>query len=138
MLRPMHPGCHLYVASTRGNGCASFLVTEINCQVFAKSAQVKLLLKSVQKLVPDCTRNALRESKFPRFSVGACCQTLLGGLWAYAHSLTVVPVHSQRSEPTPPPPPPPPTFASYSISRHKHGEWLLPIRCQPTLRQDGH
>ena len=43
--------------------------------------------------------NALRESKFPKFSGGACPQTPLGGLWAYAHSIIVITVHDQRSEP---------------------------------------
>ena len=73
-----------------------------------KSPQIKIATKSVQKLLPECIRNTLRESKFPKFSGGACLQTPLGGLWAYAHSLTIVTVHSQKSEPEPPPPPPPP------------------------------
>ena len=51
-----------------------------------------LLAKSVQKLLPECIGNALRESKFPKFSGGACPQTPLGWLWVYAHSLTVVTV----------------------------------------------
>ena len=67
-----------------------------------KSPQVKIATKSVQKLLPECIRNTLRESKFPKFSGGAYPQTPLGGLWANAHSLTIVTVHSQKSEPPPP------------------------------------
>ena len=67
-----------------------------------KSARVKITTKSVPKLLSECIRNTLRELKFPKFSGGACPQTPLGGLC----SLTVVIVHSQRSEP--------PTFATCS------------------------
>ena len=56
---------------------------------------------SPPKMLPECLRNALRESKFPKFSGVACPQTLLGGLWAYAHSITIVTVYNQRSEPPP-------------------------------------
>ena len=68
------------------------------------SAQVKIATKSAKKLLPECIRNALRESKFPKFSGGACPQTPLGGLWAYAHSLTVVTVKGLS----------PPTFVTCS------------------------
>ena len=64
-----------------------------------KVARVKISTKSVQKLLPECIRNALRESKFPKFSGGACPQTPLGGLWAYAHNLTACCHSTQRSEP---------------------------------------
>ena len=62
------------------------------------SAQVKIATKSAKKLLPECIRNALRESKFPKFS------DPLGGLWAYAHSLTVVTVKGLS----------PPTFVTCS------------------------
>ena len=74
-----------------------------------KSAWVKIATKSIPKLLPEWIRNA-RELKFPKFFGGACPQTPLGGLWAYAHSLTVVTVHSQRSELPPSPTPPHPHF----------------------------
>ena len=32
------------------------------------------------------------------FAIFACSQTPLGGLWAYVHSIIVVPLHNQRSE----------------------------------------
>ena len=62
-----------------------------------KIARVKITTKSVQKLLPECIRNALRESKFPKFSGGACPQTPVGVLWAYAHSLTAC-CHSTQSK----------------------------------------
>ena len=36
-----------------------------------KSARIKIATKSVQKLLPKCIRNTLRESKFPKFSGGS-------------------------------------------------------------------
>ena len=59
----------------------------------------KVLLDQPPKMLPECLRNAPRESKFPKFSGGACPQTPLGRLWAYAHSIIIVTVHNQRSEP---------------------------------------
>ena len=64
----------------------------IICRCLQKSARVKIATKSVQKLLPECIRNALRESKIPKFSGGACPQAPLGGLWSYAYSLTAVTV----------------------------------------------
>ena len=32
------------------------------------------------------------------FAIFACSQTPLSGLWAYVHSIIVVPLHNQRSE----------------------------------------
>ena len=61
---------------------------------------------STPNRLSKCPRNTLRKSKFPKFSGGACSQTHLGGLWAYAHNTTVVTMHTQRSEH----PSPPPTF----------------------------
>ena len=76
--------------------CPCYKITATQFRMFGSS---KIATKSVQKLLPEYIRNTLRESKFPKFSGGACPQTPLGRLWLYAHSLTVVIVHSQRSEP---------------------------------------
>ena len=51
--------------------------------------------KSAPKWLSECLRNALN---FQNFYGGACPQTPLGGLWAYAHSIIVVTVHIHRSE----------------------------------------
>ena len=50
-------------------------------------------------MLPECLRNSLKESKFQKFSGGASPQTPPGGLWIFAHSITIVIGHNHRSEP---------------------------------------
>ena len=53
------------------------------------TCKVTLLLNQPPKWMSECFRNVLRESKYPKFSGGACLAT-------YIHSMTLVEVHNQR------------------------------------------
>ena len=71
------------------------VILSVCMSVPSKNNQPQIAVRMPQK----CSQGVY---KFPKFSGGACPQTPLGGLWAYAHSIIVITVHDQRSEPPPP------------------------------------
>ena len=75
---------------------------DIYLSYVCESAQVKLLLEIPKKCCQNTSETLSGSRNFQKFSGGACPQTPLGGLWAYAHSITIVTVHNQMSDPPPP------------------------------------
>ena len=79
--------------------CPYYKLQQHSSGCLQKSARVKIATESAKKTATRMHQKHSQRIKISKIFWGSMPPDPLGGLWAYAHSLTVITVHSRKSEP---------------------------------------